>query len=96
MRRTYPTDLVAQVGGEKVFQFLTEDPFYISLRREGVSVVRGRAPTADVEVEGPSSVVEDVVQGKVSPVDAVLSGALKVRGDLAAAGRLASVVRRVM
>jgi len=91
-----PNYLVSEVGGRKVFQFLTEEPFYVILKPEAVSVLRGVANLSDVEVEGPSSVLEDVVLGKLSPVDAVLNGTLKVKGDLTSAGKLVAVVRRAM
>jgi putative sterol carrier protein len=77
-------------GKDKYLYFRTENGMFAQ-----VLVGDGEAPQAEFRVSGPYNLFADLTQGKVSSQRALMSGKLKLKGNMVKALKLASLADRI-
>ncbi len=79
---------------DKSFQFNVsdEEPYYVEINGGTVSLKDGThaSPTATISATG--AVLVDMFSGNLNPIQAFMSGKLKVSGDVISAQKLTSLI----
>jgi len=75
-------------------QFDTEAGKFFLKYDGDVIVEKGAVQDARVTISCADAVLEDVIKGVLNPVQAFITGKIKITGDLAAAQRLVSAIER--
>jgi len=79
---------------DAVIQFDTAEPIHYVVRGGVVRSVDGTAGNADVTVKVKDDDLVKMLQGKLNPMTALMTGRLKVKGDVGLAQRLIRSVDR--
>lgn len=79
---------------DAIVQFENSRPLWHEVQGGRVRVHEGRAETPDAVVIASDRLLEDLYSGRANPVLALMSGRLKVRGDLGLVKRLIEAVDR--
>ncbi|WP_156769890.1 SCP2 sterol-binding domain-containing protein [Caldivirga maquilingensis] len=86
--------LLSNVKGVKVFQFKGNDyePFYVMVNNGSLTINKGihSNPTLTIQVSG--DVLAKLLNGQMDPVQAYLSGLIRLSGDLMEAMTLVSLI----
>ncbi len=86
--------LLSGVKGIKVFQFKGDDyePFYVMINNGSLTINKGTYsnPTLVIQVSG--NILVKLLNGQMDPVQAYLSGLIKLSGDLMEAMNLVSLI----
>ncbi|WP_291764740.1 SCP2 sterol-binding domain-containing protein [Caldivirga sp. UBA161] len=86
--------LLSNVKGVKVFQFKGNDyePFYVMINNGSLIINKGTYsnPTLTIQVSG--DILVKLLNGQIDPVQAYLSGLIKLSGDLMEAMALVSLI----
>lgn len=80
----------------KTFQFNVSDgsPYYVSIEKGQVSLNEGSAQSPSATVSATDEVLIELFSGKLNPVQAFMSGQLKVTGDIFSAQKLTSIINK--
>ncbi|MCL4329428.1 MAG: SCP2 sterol-binding domain-containing protein [Candidatus Thermoplasmatota archaeon] len=83
-------------GMEKTFQFKTSEGenFYVKIAGGNVEVQNGLAEKATTTISGSDQTLSDLLTGKLDPVKAFMSGQIKVSGDVFAAQKITSIMKK--
>lgn len=73
---------------DAVVQFDTDEPVHFVVRGGAVSSAEGVAPRADVTVRVRGEDLLRMIEGRLNPMTALMTGRLKVKGDVGLAQRL--------
>ncbi len=79
---------------DAVIQFDTAEPIHYVVEGGVVRSVDGKASSADVTVKVKDDDLVKMLQGKLNPMTALMTGRLKVKGDVGLAQRLIRSVDR--
>lgn len=77
-----------------VVQFVTSEPVHCVMDAGGVAVFEGQAESPDVTVKVSDDNLLKLFRGEINPMVAMMTGKVKVTGDLGLAQRLIAVVDR--
>lgn len=77
-----------------VVQFETSEPMYCVMDAGGMKVVEGRYDAADVTVKVSDENLLKLFRGEINPMVAMMTGKVKVAGNLALAQQLVQAVDR--
>lgn len=80
----------------KTFQFNVSDgsPYYVSIEKGMVSLNEGSVQSPSATVSATDDVLVQLFSGNLNPVQAFMSGQLKVTGDIFSAQKLTSVINK--
>ncbi|HKJ96920.1 MAG TPA: SCP2 sterol-binding domain-containing protein [Thermoplasmataceae archaeon] len=80
----------------KTFQFDVSDesPYYVSIDKGKVSLEDGKSSSAAATISATGSVLSELFSGNLNPVQAFMSGKLKVSGDVFSAQKLTSIINK--
>ncbi len=83
-------------GMEKTFQFKTNEGenFYVRISGGTAEVLGGMAEKASTTIAGSDQTLSDLLSGKLDPVKAFMSGQIKVSGDVFAAQKITSLMKK--
>ena len=86
--------LLSNVKGVKVFQFKGNDyePFYVMINNGALSINKGTYSNPTLTIQVPGEILVKLLNGQIDPVQAYLSGLIKLSGDLMEAMTLISLV----
>jgi len=87
-------DVDAVRGVDAIIQYDVDRPLWHEIRDGEVQVHDGRADAPDLVVRASDALLLDLFHGKASPTMAIMSGRLKVKGDMRLARNLISLVDR--
>ncbi len=79
---------------DSVVQFDTEEPVHLVVEGGVVRPQEGVAPHADVTVKVKSEDLLRMIDGKLNPMTALMTGRLRVKGDVGLAQRLIKAIDR--
>lgn len=79
---------------DAVVQFETSEPVHCVMDAAGLMVFEGRADRADVTVKVSDDNLLKLFRGEINPMVAMMTGKVKVSGNLALAQRLIQAVDR--
>lgn len=80
----------------KTFQFdvTDESAYYVEIDGGQVSLKDGKAGSPSATISATGEVLTELFAGKLNPVQAFMSGKLKVSGDIFSAQKLTSVINK--
>lgn len=87
-------DPEAAAGTEAVIQYEISDPTYQVLKDGSLSVHDGRAENPDLTVSISDENLLRLFRGQLNPMSALMTGKIKVKGDMMLAQRLVGFVQR--
>ncbi len=78
----------------KVFQFNVsdEEPYYVAIDNGTVSLKDGKSESPTATISATSEVLSNMFEGKLNPMQAFMSGKLKVSGDVFSAQKLTGLI----
>ncbi|HEX7039276.1 MAG TPA: SCP2 sterol-binding domain-containing protein [Trueperaceae bacterium] len=79
---------------DAVVQFETEEPVHYVVEGGVVRAQGGLAPRADVTVRVKGEDLLRMIEGRLNPMTALMTGRLKVKGDVGLAQRLIRAIDR--
>lgn len=91
-----PAVLKELASWSKTFQFNVSDgsPYYVSIEKGQVSLLDGTFEKPAATISATDEVLTELFAGKLNPVQAFMSGQLKVSGDVFSAQKLTSIVNK--
>lgn len=72
----------------------TSPDWYVMVKDKTIDIQPGKAPQANATLKASRTDLLDVFSGKINPTQALMTGKIKVSGDLMAASRLVNVFQR--
>jgi len=87
-------DVDAVHGVDAIIQYEVERPLWHEIRDGTVEVHDGHADAPDLVVRASDALLLDLFRGDANPTVAIMSGRLKVKGDMRLARNLVSLVDR--
>lgn len=87
-------DSEAAADTEAVIQYEISEPVYQVLKEGRLTVFDGRADDPNLTVTASDENLLRLFRGQINPMTALMTGKLRVAGDLALAQRLVGFVRR--
>jgi putative sterol carrier protein len=87
-------DAEAAENTEAIIQYEISEPTYQVLREGRLTVHEGRAESADLTVSIGDDDLVRLFSGELNPMNAFMSGRLKVTGDMGLAQRMVGLVDR--
>lgn len=79
---------------DAVIQYDTTQPVYHVIKAGVVQAHEGQAPSADVTIKINDDNLVKLLRGQLNPMTAMMTGRLKVRGNVTLAQRLIGMVNR--
>lgn len=73
---------------------LFRENFYVKIAGGNVEVQNGLAEKATTTISGSDQTLSDLLTGKLDPVKAFMSGQIKVSGDVFAAQKITSIMKK--
>lgn len=94
--KNYPEVLKEISSWSKTFQFDVSDepPYYVSIEKGAVSLEDGKSESAAATISASGAILSDMFAGNLNPVQAFMSGQLRVSGDIFSAQKLTSVINK--